>query len=82
MPVDIGLDSLFQETPTVTPQKRIVQPGDAFENTEFQALVWNCQTLNHAVDKLLFTYSWNKYHQKICDVEWIQVDAIPILCQC
>jgi hypothetical protein len=39
VPVDIGLDSLFQETPTVTPQKRIVQPGDAFENTEFQALV-------------------------------------------
>jgi hypothetical protein len=32
----IGLDSLFQKTPTITPTKRTVQPGDAFEDTAFE----------------------------------------------
>jgi hypothetical protein len=32
----IGLDSLFQKTPIITPKKGTVQPGDAFEDTAFQ----------------------------------------------
>ncbi len=31
----VGLDSLFQKTPTFAPKKRTVKPGDAFENTAF-----------------------------------------------
>jgi hypothetical protein len=32
----IGLDSLFQKTPVITPKKRSVQPGDALEDTAFK----------------------------------------------
>jgi hypothetical protein len=32
----MGLDSLFHETPIITPEKRTVQPGDAFEDTAFK----------------------------------------------
>jgi hypothetical protein len=32
----IGLDSLFQKTPIITPRERTVQPGDAFEDTTFK----------------------------------------------
>jgi hypothetical protein len=31
----IGLDSIFQKTPIITPEERTVQPGDAFEDTAF-----------------------------------------------
>ncbi len=30
------LDSLFQKTPIITPKKRTIQPGDAFEDTAFK----------------------------------------------
>jgi hypothetical protein len=30
------LDSLPQKTPIITPKKRTVQPGDAFEDTDFK----------------------------------------------
>jgi hypothetical protein len=33
---EIGLDFLFQKTPIITPKKRTVQPGDAFEDTAFK----------------------------------------------
>jgi hypothetical protein len=32
----MGLDSLFQNTKIITPKKRTVQPGDAFEDTAFK----------------------------------------------
>jgi hypothetical protein len=32
----IGLDSLFQKTPIITPKIRIVEPGDEFEDTVFE----------------------------------------------
>jgi hypothetical protein len=32
----IGLVSLLQKTPIITPKKRTVQPGDAFEDTAFK----------------------------------------------
>jgi hypothetical protein len=31
----IDLDSFFQKTPIITPEKRTIQPGDAFEDTAF-----------------------------------------------
>jgi hypothetical protein len=31
----IDIDSLFQKTTIITPQKRTIQPGDAFEDTDF-----------------------------------------------
>jgi hypothetical protein len=32
----IGLDSLFQTILIITPKKRTVQPGDAYEDTAFK----------------------------------------------
>jgi hypothetical protein len=32
----IRLDSLRKKTPNITPKKRTVQPGDAFEDTAFK----------------------------------------------
>jgi hypothetical protein len=32
----IGLDALFHNIPIITPKKRTVQPGDAFEDTAFK----------------------------------------------
>jgi hypothetical protein len=32
----IGFDYLFQKTPIIAPEKRTVQPGDAFEDTAFK----------------------------------------------
>jgi hypothetical protein len=32
----MGLDSLFQKTPIITPKKQTVQPEDAIEDTAFK----------------------------------------------
>jgi hypothetical protein len=38
--------------------------------------------LREAVEKLLFTYLWNKYHQQIPGIKFIHIGAISILlCQ-
>jgi hypothetical protein len=46
----MGFDSHFQKTPIITPEKRAVQPEDAFEDTAFKPGFEICQILNHVVE--------------------------------
>ncbi len=41
----------------------------------FQAGVWNCRILNQVVESQLFTSLWNRYHQWLSGVEFIQISA-------
>jgi hypothetical protein len=60
-----------------TPKNRTVKPGDAFENTAAVVL-----KISMVVEKLIFTYLWNRYHQQIPGIKLIQIGAISIrLCQ-
>jgi hypothetical protein len=68
----IGLDSVFQKTPTSTPIKRTVKPGDAFGNTAF--LQWfenvkGCReaALHFFVKQIPPTDSWHQFDSDRCN---------------
>ncbi len=71
----IGLDSLFQKTSIITPQKTNRSARRCVWRYCFKAGVWNCQILNQVVESQLFTSLWNRYHQWLFDIELIQVSA-------
>ncbi len=46
----IGLNSLFQKTPIITPKKQTVQPGDTFKDTVFKPEFENVRRMNHSLE--------------------------------
>jgi hypothetical protein len=63
------------EATTLAPEKGNVQPGDEFEDTAFKPGVKKFQILNQIVECRVFTSMWNMYHQRLPDIELIQISA-------
>jgi hypothetical protein len=74
----IGLDSLFQKTPIFTPKNEQLSQEMHLKILHFSIGL----KISGAVEKLLFTYLWNRYRQQIPGIKLIQIGAISILvCQ-
>jgi hypothetical protein len=69
----LGLDSLFQKTLIIIPEKRNVQSGDAFEDTAFKQgfeIVTFQARLSSLSSSVLCD---NRFHQWISDIELDQM---------
>jgi hypothetical protein len=83
--LDIGVDSLnpffFWEKIWSSPLPKKKKPYHSricIWKYRVWALVWNSEILHRLVEKLLFTYLCKGYHQRVRDIELIQMSAIVI----
>jgi hypothetical protein len=69
------IDCLFQKTPTITPQKANRSARRCVWRYRFLTGVWNCQILNQVVESQLCASLWNRYHQRLPEIEPNQMNA-------